>query len=50
MLPKLTVLCLYTMYPLVRTVCKRDFKMRIIEEDNQEDFDLMWCDHAIPIE
>jgi hypothetical protein len=24
--------------------------MKLVEEDGQEDFDLMWCDHAIPIE
>ena len=24
--------------------------MRIQEEDNCEDFDLMWADHAIPLE
>jgi hypothetical protein len=24
--------------------------MRLLEEDNGEDFDLMWCDHALPIE
>lgn len=38
----------YTMYPIVRSVCK-GVKLRVIEEDN-EDFDLMWADHAIPIE
>jgi len=38
----------YTMYPIVRNACKV-LKLRNIEEDN-EDFDLMWADHAIPIE
>ena len=38
----------YTMYPIVRSVCK-GLKMRVCEEDC-EDFDLMWADHAIAIE
>jgi hypothetical protein len=38
------------MYPIVRKICKNSFKMKIIEEDNTEDFDLMWADHAVPIE
>lgn len=24
--------------------------MRVVEEDAQEDFDLMWADHAVPLE
>lgn len=39
----------YTMYPLVRQVCKKQFKMRLCEDDT-EDFDLMWADHAVPPE
>jgi hypothetical protein len=38
------------MYPIVRKICKTSFKMKIQEEDNVEDFDLMWADHNIPIE
>ena len=38
------------MYPIVRQVCK-SFKWRLTDEDNpQDDFDLMWADHAIPLE
>lgn len=40
----------YTMYPLVRKICKSNFKWRLQEEDNQDDFDLMWADHAVPLE
>jgi len=38
------------MYPLVRKICKSSFKMKIQEDDNVDDFDLMWADHAVPIE
>lgn len=37
----------YTMYPLVRKISKKIFKWRLLEEDNGEDFDLMWADHAV---
>jgi len=39
------------MYPIVRKVCNQDFKMKVIEDEALcEDFDLMWADHAVPIE
>jgi tubulin polyglutamylase TTLL6/13 len=39
------------MYPLVRSICKNDFKWKVIEDDNGlEDYDLIWADHAMPIE
>lgn len=39
----------YTCYPLIRGVCKKDFKMKVINEgDPDVDFDLLWADHAIP--
>ncbi len=39
------------MYPIVRAVCRKSFKMRIVEDESTcEDFDLMWADHAIPLE
>lgn len=40
----------FTMYPIVRKVCKQDFGMKLWEEDNTDEFDLMWADHAIPLE
>lgn len=36
----------YTKYPIVRSVLRKDFKMRLFEEDF-EDFDLLWCDHVL---
>jgi hypothetical protein len=48
--PKLIALMSFTMYPIVRQVCKQDFGMKLWEEDNTDDFDLMWADHAIPLE
>jgi len=48
---RLVLLAYYTMYPIVRKVCKREFKMRVVEDETQcDDFDLMWADHAIPLE
>ena len=40
------------MYPIVRAVCK-GFKWRILDEDLNSpdfDFDIMWADHAVPLE
>lgn len=48
--PKLIALMSFTMYPIVRQVCRQDFGMKLWEEDNTDDFDLMWADHAIPLE
>ena len=48
--PKLIALMSFTMYPIVRKVCKLDFGMKLWEEDNTDEFDLMWADHAIPLE
>ena len=48
--PKLIALMSFTMYPIVRKVCKQDFGMKLWEEDNTDEFDLMWADHAIPLE
>ena len=39
------------MYPIVRNVCRKCFKMKVVEDEaNCEDFDLMWADHAIAAE
>lgn len=48
--PKLIAMCSYTMYTIVRKICRQAFKMKVMEEDNLEDLDLMWADHALPIE
>jgi hypothetical protein len=39
----------FTKYPVLRKVLKRDFKMKLSEEDVDE-FDLIWSDLALPIE
>ena len=41
--------CFYTKYQIVRKVVRHDFKMRVSEEDI-DDFDLIWCDHCLPLE
>ena len=38
------------MYAIVRQICKRDLKMKVIEDVENENFDLMWSDHALPID
>ena len=48
--PRLVALTAYTQYAVVRKVCRKAFRMRLQEEDNTEDFDLLWADHAIAIE
>lgn len=45
--PRLVLLCANTIYPLLRQVGKL-FKWKVEENDTQDDFDLMWADHAIP--
>lgn len=47
---KLVLHAANTMYAIVRKVCKKEFKMRVLEEDACDDFDLMWADHGVPQE
>jgi hypothetical protein len=44
--PKLVGNVHFTKYPIVRTVLRKEFKMKLYEEDF-EDFDLLWCDHVL---
>lgn len=44
--PKLIANVHFTKYPIVRTVLRKEYKMRLYEEDF-EDFDLLWCDHVL---
>ena len=37
-------------YSLVRKVLKNEFKMRIVEDPDCEDFDIVWADHGLPSE
>lgn len=48
--PKLVLHAANTMYAIVRKACKQEFKMRVVEDDACEDWDLMWADHGIPNE
>jgi len=38
------------MYAIVRQVCKRDLKMKVTEDADNENFDLIWSDHALPVD
>ena len=41
--PKLSVYVGMTMYPIVSSVCKKHFRWRV--DQLEDDFDLMWADH-----
>lgn len=47
--PRLVTNVAHTKYTILRKVVKRDFKMRLNEEDC-DDFDLLWCDLGLPPE
>lgn len=47
---KLVLNAAYTTYAIVRQVCKRDLKMKVTEDAENENFDLIWSDHALPID
>jgi hypothetical protein len=47
--PKMICNVAHTRYPVLRKVVRRDFKMKLSEEDVEE-FDLIWCDGACPME
>lgn len=47
---KLVLNAANTIYPIVRKISKNDLKMKVIEEIDNENFDLMWSDHAVQID
>jgi hypothetical protein len=48
---KLTLNAAHTAYALVRKICRKEFKMKVIDDhENCEDFDLVWADRGIPNE
>jgi hypothetical protein len=47
--PRLVTNVAHTKYTILRKVVKRDFKMRLSEEDC-DDYDLLWCDLGLPPE
>lgn len=44
--PKLIANVHYTKYPIVRSILRKEYKMRLYEDDF-EDFDILWCDHVL---